>query len=195
MGKPGAFLTCGRKAHDLRHQIHTLAGGEKGVDSRVLADLSHEVDIYDSVVKSGNDALDTILTEKSLYCESRGITLGCIVDGASLNFMPAADLYSLFGNALENAIEAVERLDDPERRSVGLTVKRAGDMVSIHVENYFDGKVEFGSEGLPLSRKGDSLNHGYGVRSMRMIVEAAGGSLTTRATGDVFDLDVLLPVP
>ena len=141
------------------------------------------------------EVLDTILTEKSLYCEGHGITLGCIVDGASLSFMPAADLYSLFGNALENAIEAVERLDDPERRSVGLTVKRAGDMVSVHVENYFDGKVEFGSEGLPLSRKGDSLNHGYGVRSMRMIVEAAGGSFTTRATGDVFHLDVLLPVP
>ncbi|WP_321973671.1 ATP-binding protein [Paratractidigestivibacter sp.] len=184
-----------RKAHDLRHQIRTLANGAQGVDSRVLDDLSHEVDVYDSVVKSGNDALDTILTEKSLYCDGKSITLGCIVDGAALDFMPAADLYSLFGNALDNAIEAVERLDNPELRSIGLTVKRVGDMVSIHVENYFDGNVQFGSEGLPLSRKGDSLNHGYGVRSMRMIVETAGGSLVTRAVDDVFHLSVLLPVP
>ena len=153
------------------------------------------MDVYDSVVKSGNDALDTILTEKSLYCEKHGITLSCIADGAALDFVEPTDLYSFFGNALDNAIEAVERMADPERRSIGLVVRRTGDMVSIHVENYFDGNISFGGEGLPNTRKPDEANHGFGVRSMRMIAESLGGSLTCRTQEDVFHLDALLPIP
>ena len=183
------------KCHDLKHQIRALADGGAAVDGRVLDEISREVGVYDSVVKSGNDALDTILTEKSLYCEKHGITLSCIADGEALGFVEPADLYSFFGNALDNAIEAVERLGDPERRSIGLVVRRVGDMVSIHVENYFDGQVEFGSEGLPLTRKADGANHGFGTRSMRIIAESAGGSLTCGATGDIFHLDALIPVP
>lgn len=183
------------KCHDIKHQIRALAAGGAAVDGQVLADLSHEVDVYDSVVKSGNDALDTILTEKSLYCEKHGITLSCIADGTALDFVEPADLYSFFGNALDNAIEAVERLDGPECRCVSLIVKRAGDMASIHVENFFDGQVNFSAEGLPRTRKGDELNHGFGVRSMRMIVENLGGSLTCEAQGDIFHLNALIPLP
>ena len=183
------------KCHDLKHQIRSLAEGGAAVDGRVLDDISREVGVYDSIVKSGNDALDTILTEKSLYCEKHGITLSCIADGEALGFVEPIELYSFFGNALDNAIEAVERLGDPERRSIGLVVKRVGGMVSIHVENYFDGRVDFGSEGLPRTRKNDPASHGFGTRSMRMIVEGIGGSLTCRAVDDVFHLDVLVPVP
>ena len=183
------------KCHDLKHQIRALASGGASVDGRVLDEISREVGVYDSVVKSGNDALDTILTEKSLYCEKHGITLSCIADGRALDFVEPTDLYSFFGNALDNAIEAVERLDDPERRSIGLVVRRTGDMVSVHVENYFDGQVSFGGEGLPQTRKADEANHGFGVRSMRMIAEGLGGSLNCNASGDVFSLDALLPLP
>ena len=183
------------KCHDLKHQIRALASGGASVDGRVLDEISREVGVYDSVVKSGNDALDTILTEKSLYCEKHGITLSCIADGRALDFVGPTDLYSFFGNALDNAIEAVERLDDSERRSIGLVVRRTGDMVSVHVENYFDGQVSFGGEGLPLTRKGDEANHGFGTRSMRMIAEGLGGSLACKVQGDVFHLDALLPVP
>ena len=183
------------KCHDMRHQIRTFSQGGAAVDGRVLDDIAREVDVYDSVVKSGNDALDTILTEKSLVCQKRGITLSCIADGPALDFMAPADLYSLFGNALENAIEAVDALADPERRSISLIVRRAGDMVSIHVENYFGGDVRFGEDGLPLTSKGDRFNHGFGTRSMRLIVESYDGTLSARATDDIFHLNALIPLP
>ena len=183
------------KFHDIKHQIRKLSKDGAVVDGRVLADLSRGVDVYDSAVRTGNDALDTILTEKSLTCQRRGITLSCIADGEALDFVEPVELYSLFGNALDNAIEAVERLDDPERRSIGLVVRRTGDMVSIHVENYFDGNVRFDEDGLPVTRKGDQLNHGFGVRSMRMIVEGLGGSLSVGARDDIFHMDALIPLP
>lgn len=181
------------KAHDIRHQIRTLEGSAR-IDSDVLEDIAREIRIYDSAVKTGNDAIDTILTEKGLACEQEGITLSCIVDGAALSFMSAAELYALFGNALENAIEAAGKIDDPERRSISLIVRERAGMVSIHVENYFSGEVSFDC-GMPRSSKEDTLNHGIGTKSMRHIAERYGGTLTTRAKEGVYYLNILIPVP
>ena len=80
---------------------------------------------------------------------------------------------------LDNAIEAARRLDGAERKTISLVVSRRGDMAVIHEENYFDGEVRF-ENGLPVSTKGDPLNHGFGTRSMHQIVERYAGSMTMR---------------
>ena len=65
-----------RKCHDLKHQIAALRriSDRRGAGEESIQALEQSVMIYDSVVKTGNDILDTVLTEKSLLCESRGIT-------------------------------------------------------------------------------------------------------------------------
>lgn len=185
------------KCHDIRHQIRHLQDGTSNipVSKEVLASIAKEVDVYDSVVKSGNTALDTILTEKSLYCEKLGITLGCIADGSAVDFMKETDIYSFFGNALDNAIEAVQELNDPERRSISLDVRRRGDMTTIHVENYCRDGVRFDTNDMPITSKPDKANHGFGTRSMRQIVESYDGTLEYRASGDTFSVDALIPWP
>ena len=183
------------KCHDIKHQIRTLASGGAAVDARVLDDIEREVSVYDSAVKTGNEALDTILTEKGLLCERRGITLTCIADGSALAGMAPADLYALFGNALDNAIEAVSRLDDPARRSISLTVRAVVGVAAIHVENYCDDALVMGTDGLPETTKGDRANHGFGTRSMRQIAERYGGSFSAVAEGGAFKLDVMIPLP
>ena len=183
------------KCHDLRHQIRSLAAGEKTVDKDVLESVARDINVYDSKVRTGNDALDTILTEKSLLCESRHITLTCVADGAALDFMAPADLYALFGNALDNAIEAVEHLDDAARRSISLIVRRRAGTVTIHVENYYDPTASAKSfkGDVPASTKGDPLNHGFGTRSMKAIVERYGGTLAFSANGTTFCVDAVIP--
>ena len=182
------------KCHDIRHQIRHLADGGAAVDGAALDDIAREVDVYDSTVRTGNEALDTILTEKQLTCGRAGITLSCIADGAALDFMSAADIYSLFGNALDNAIEAVGMLDDPTRRSISLVVRKVAGVVSVHVENPFVGTVEL-RDGLPVTTKGDTTSHGFGVRSMRRTVERYGGALTTLAEDGRFHVNAIIPMP
>jgi signal transduction histidine kinase len=183
------------KCHNLRHQIRSLAAGEKVVDKAVLESVAQEINVYDSKVRTGNDALDTILTEKNLLCESRNVTLTCVADGAALGFMAPADLYALFGNALDNAIEAVERLGDATRKSISLIVRRRAGTATIHVENYYDPTASAtGFKGnMPTSTKGDPLNHGFGTRSMKAIVERYGGTLTFSANGSTFCVDAVIP--
>lgn len=181
------------KCHDLKHQIRHI-GESASVEPGVLKELEHTISIYDSNIQSGNTALNTILTEKQLLCGERGIKLTCLADGATLAFMRDEDIYSLFGNALDNAIEATLQLDDADRRVIGLKVKGAAPFVLVHVYNYF--KVAPKTvDGLLVTSKRDTSEHGYGVKSMREIVARYGGTLTFSTEGDVFNLNISLPVP
>ena len=164
------------RMHDIRHQLRDLEALDF-VGADALADLEGQLSVYDAAVKTGNVALDTVLTEKGLVCEREGISLGCVADGGALSFMAPADIYSLFGDAVDNAMEAVVKLDDPDKRVIDLTVRSTGCMVSAHVENYFRGDVRL-ANGLPLAPSRQDAR-GYGARHMRAVAERYGGSITT----------------
>lgn len=179
------------KMHDIRHRLHDLdALGFVGPDE--LRDLMESLNIYDSSYVTGNDALDTVLTEKGLVCEQHDIALGCVADGGALDFMEPADVYSLFGDAIDNAIEAVQKLRSIDHRVIDVTVKRVGGMVVAHVENYYESNPAIDRR----IRRGDkTVGRGYGMRHMRAIAERYGGSVTTSVEGDLFRLDAILPIP
>lgn len=178
------------KCHDLKHQIRTI-GEEKTLDPTVIAEMENAISIYDAMFKTGNGALDTVLTEKNLVCNKKGISLTCCVANKVLAFMADSDLYSLLGNALDNAIEAVSALE-PEKRTIDISIKQQGKMQTVNVRNYFDGKVEFDKD-LPKSTKGDAEYHGFGILSMKRTVERYGGTLTVNAADGIFTVNILFP--
>ena len=123
------------RVHEIRHEVlRTLSEADSPIDRDLLADVAHEVSIYDSTVRTGNDALDTILTEKSLLCGRQGITLTCIADGSALGLMSSADIYALFGTMLDHGIEVARGVDDPDGRSISLVVRRHAGAACIHME-------------------------------------------------------------
>lgn len=181
------------KCHDIKHQIHSLADSGRVADGRALEDLASEIAIYDSAVKTENPALDVILTEKGLVCSGEKITLAVIADGRALECLEPQEIYSLFGNALDNAIEAVRGIEEPERRLISLNVRRSGTMCVINVENSCDAAPAF-RDGVPVTTKADASSHGFGTRSMRGIVERHGGVLTFGCEDGIFHVDALLPM-
>ncbi|MGN0070980.1 MAG: hypothetical protein ACI361_03980, partial [Atopobiaceae bacterium] len=95
------------RMHGIRHRVfQTLADAGTEVGEDTAKALLHDVSLYDAVVHTGNEALDTVLSEKRLICQDRGITLSCIADGAALGFMAGEDLYALMGAVLDEAIAA-----------------------------------------------------------------------------------------
>ena len=100
---------------------------------------------------------------------------------------------TLFGNALDNAIEATQRLDDPQKRLIKLAVYSQDHFVVIRLENYFEGKLQHDSEGQLVTTKRDKRSHGYGLKSIRHIVGRLGGHVTSQVNNGWFDLRILLP--
>lgn len=179
------------KCHDLRHQIRLFRGAGR-IDESVLKEMEQAVDAYDTTVKTGNPALDVLLTEKSQICRSKQIGFTCMADGKGLAYMEPADLYALFGNALENAIEATEQLTDPAQKQIVLTVRPVEGFCSVHLQNYTKEPLRL-ENGLPVTSKQDRLNHGFGTRSMQLLVEKYGGELTFQQEADVVNIYMLLP--
>lgn len=178
------------KTHDLKKQLDLLGGRISGEEIDELRGL---VNIYDSSVRTGNEALDVLLANKSLVCEQRSIRFDRMIDGSLLSFMKSADIYSLFGNALDNAMEAVEQLSVDMDRYISMSVRRDKGMLLIHVENPYAGMVQFDGD-LPRTSKSDTRYHGFGIRSMKIIVERYDGVLSIDASHGVFSLDILLPL-
>ena len=183
-----------RKCHDLRHQIkalrHISSEDERNAYIRQVGDA---VLFFESAVKTGNQTLDLILMEKQLYCKEHGITLTCVCDGAELDWLEAADLYALFGNALENAIESV-REESPENRVISFRSGQRAGFLSLHFENYLGHDLTM-RDGMPLTTKDDQQYHGFGMLSIRHIVEKYGGTMSIRTDRNLFRLDILLPCP
>lgn len=180
-----------QKCHDLKHQIAGIRHMTESVDGKKsLKEIENAVMIYETTVVTGNSTLDSILTEKCLYCEKNDIRFSCIADAKKLSFMSDVDICTLFGNALDNAIESVMQVKERERRVIGMNVSVSGNMMSIHLDNSYDGIVEMRGD-FPVTSKKDKAFHGYGVKSMRAIVERYDGQMKIKPSEGIFNLDIL----
>jgi len=177
------------KCHDLKHQIRAISQS-KSLSEDAIKEIENVIKIYDCNVKTGNDVLDTILTEKSLICSSQNITMTCVVDGKAFSFMDELDLYTLFGNIFDNAIEAVMKLDK-EKRVISLTSNKSGNMMSVVVRNFCDAsKVIFDGE-LPVTTNENKEYHGFGMISVKRVIEKYGGNLSVFVKDGMFVLNML----
>lgn len=180
------------KCHDLKHQIRTLR--ETGqVDPAYLDDLERSVSIYNSAVHTGSETLDIVLTDKRLHCATHGIQFTCIAEGGRMAFMEAMDIFSLFGNILDNAIECELRIKDKKKRLIHLAVYAKMDFLVIRCGNYCEEVLEF-QDGIPVSTKGDGDYHGFGVKSIRRAAEKYGGTMTIHSQDGWFELNIVIPV-
>lgn len=178
------------KCHDLKKQIVLL--GDK-IEPEELASLKKAISIYDMSVRTGSDALDVLLTQKLLLCEQKGIQLDYMIDGGALSFMSASDIYSLFGNVIDNALEAIDKVTNEDWRYISLKVRREKGHVILHSENHYEGELHFDSE-LPSTTKENKMYHGFGMKSMKLIAEKYNGYLSIGTEGQLFVLNILLPL-
>ncbi len=179
------------KCHDLKHQIRSI-GSRSSISEDSVKEIENLISIYDSTVRTGNEVLDVILTEKKLHCTKKNIGLSCIVDGQRLKFMKDSDIYSLFGNLLDNAIEAVSALDDG-KRIIGLRVRAVGDLLSINAHNYYENKLTL-DNGIPETTKKDKQYHGFGLKSIKYVCDKYGGDLSINTQNNVFTVNILFPL-
>lgn len=182
------------KCHDLKHQIskHALQGG---LDKAVVAEIKDMISIYDATVKTGNEVLDIILTEKSLVCQNNRIKLTVMADCSEIGFISTGELYALFGNILDNAIEAASQVQNEENRCIDVNIRSAGGFISIMAENYYESELRLNDDGTPVTIKDDKDNHGFGLKSIELIVQKYNGNVSILTDDGIFRLDILLPIP
>lgn len=176
------------KFHDLKYHLSSLGNKMSDYDREELEKI---IIGYNLDVKSGNSALDVILTEKKMVCQRNNIELITIVDGKSIDYMQATEIYTLFGNAIDNSIEAVKKISSKDRHVINVNVKYSLGFSSITIENYYEGNIEIYND-LPKTSKGNNVFHGFGMKSIKMIVEKYNGYMNIDYNDNKFTLSIIM---
>lgn len=179
------------KCHDLKYRISKIPRIQNAEEQKeYIESIKSAVSIYDNIYQTGNNALDLVLTEKSLMCSEYHIKLSSMIDGTVLNFMKTTDVYALFGNLMDNAIESVLKEEDENKRIISIHISKKNQGYHIHIENYCNQTVVF-EDGLPITSKKDKTYHGFGVRSIKYIVEKYKGDMLMMVENQHFLVDIL----
>ncbi len=175
-----------RKCHELKVQIADLRRlNPDAAQTQDLHEAERAVQLYDANADTGNEVLDVVLTEKSMLCEAQHITLNCVADGSAVTFVEPGDLYALFSNALDQAIDAAARQMDEPRRMIDLLVcKRQGFTV-----------INIISPAVTEAPARAARQHNYELKVMRRIVQKYNGTMTTENQNVLSAVKIVLPPP
>ena len=103
------------------------------------------------------------------------------------------DISTLFGNGIDNAIEASDKLPE-DQRVIAVKAGRVNDFISILIENNCMEEQAADKNGKHRTTKADSFLHGFGIVNMENAAEKYGGTCTTRQKDGKFTLKILIPV-
>lgn len=178
------------KYHDLKHKLVAL---QDHLPQREIDSMRNIIETYDNVYHTDNEVLDIILNEKILHSRGKGITITCMGSGAELLFLDPMDVYSLFGNLLENAINEVEKLENLKQRIISLVIQQKENLVYIDVMNFCQETSLIFEDGLPKTTKHKETGfHGYGLKSVRAIAHKYNGNLSITQKNGIFTAQIYL---
>lgn len=184
-----------RKYHDIKQMLAVMRS-EVTQEKKLkwIDDMEREIREYEVWCKTGNPVLDVILSENYLRCVHEEIELSCVIDGAQLQDMEMEDICTIFGNALDNAIEHVSRIGEKERRLIHVRVFERQGFLNISFENVMEGELKM-EEGLPVTTKKEKEFHGYGMKSIRYAVNRYQGTMAIDHRDHWFHLKLIFPLP
>ena len=154
-------------------------------------DLKHQIEGLRQ--RTGNAVFDTILSAKLRKARQLDVRITCVADGALLNKLHVTDICTIFGNALDNALESVVMIPDPQKRLIHVSVSAQKNFIFINIANTL-GTDLIESEDSLLTTKEDKKNHGYGLKGIRYAVGKYGGHVTYKAEDGWFRLNILIPM-
>ena len=177
--------------HDMKNHLLVLESKQNTEETQQMAqELRNQIADYENYIHTGNEFLDIIIKDKAEKAREKHIDFSVAIDFKDIDFIEPLDISTLFGNGIDNAIEACEKLRE-EDRVILVKAGRVQNFVSILIENNC---VE---EALTKGRrttKADTLLHGFGLSNMQKAAEKYGGTCTTRREAGTFTVKILLPI-
>lgn len=100
------------------------------------------------------------------------------------------DLVIVLANCLDNAIEAVEKLEQPELRKIRVVMLRDEGGISILVENPVLEEIDIKEL---RTTKADKEKHGFGLKNIKSIVNKYEGNFQIEVEHQIFRVKIYLP--
>ena len=177
--------------HDMNFHLATLK--DIAADNQAATDYINNLlgDIGESEVYSntGNIAFDSIINFKLKTAKDDHIKVDLSLLIPPVLNIEIADIVTILGNLLDNALDAVAKVED---KTIRLDIAFSKGNLHIKLDNAFDGDVKYIDGRMVSLKAGDE--HGYGLQNIRKSVEKYDGHMDMSHVGNVFSVDILLYV-
>lgn len=176
--------------HDVDKHVTSIeklyACGENSDATEYVKEIKNMLKPLIPVKYTGNPILDILLTDKATISKEKGITFSVKMDNIKLDFLEAIDATTIFGNLIDNAIEAAEKVTGEKYISINISPYQ--EMILIKIEN--TSLPLKWKNGLPVSDKGKS--HGIGLLNVKRSIEKYDGDMTFHQQDNIVTVDLLL---
>ncbi|MDE6672444.1 MAG: GHKL domain-containing protein [Ruminococcus sp.] len=176
--------------HDMKNHLLVLEN-QSGTDyaKEIAKKLRMEISDYEDYIHTGSDILDVIIKEKSRMARENNIDFSVTVDFSGVYFIEPLDISTIFGNSIDNALEATGKLPE-EYRAVIIKAGIVHSFVMIVIENTCPDVPEEKSK----TTKDDKFLHGFGIGNIKKTVEKYNGEYTSDCKDRKYILKILIPV-
>lgn len=173
--------------HEFKHHINIINSLLLDSPNKKAIEYLKGIDLYSrysQVFHTGNNIIDTVLNVKNTEANQKHISLfaDINIDKVTVN---DADLCSVLSNLIDNAIEAVDKLE--QSKTIKLTINQKGNMLFIAIEN--PSSINPLENNFNSQKKG---NHGWGMKIINDIVNKYNGNITTNYDNEIFKIKIML---
>lgn len=183
--------------HDIKNLgLLVEAYREKGVDTKEADKYIEKIQAYGAVlaqdITTGNEIMDIFFKEKQKECLDENIELIFKADLSKWKFVNDVDLGTIFGNILDNAKEACEKIEDIEERKINFRAGTYENFLVIKCENPTVGINK--NKGRLLTTKADKENHGLGMICLRETLQNYQGEYSYKIEQGKFIISAFIPM-
>lgn len=183
-----------KEKHDLTNELmilkHNLENNESSAAMKNLNTIIHSYDETENISMCGNNIIDSIINFKYALAQEKNIKFKLKMFIPEELPFDQCDIGIVIGNAIDNAIEAVENSKNREIRIVMGVKKESFVMI---IENSYDGNLKGDAVGSLISTKKDDKNkHGYGIKSIKRVVDKYNGEMIIETNKGIFSLTITM---
>ena len=183
--------------HDMKFHLTSLKGyvADNKKANDYLASLLGDIGESEVYSDTGNIAFDSIINFKLKNAKDNNIKLDIrLLIPSALN-IEVADIVTIVGNLLDNALEAVAKVED---KTIKVDIEYNRESLFIQIDNTFDGVVIYGQE-----KDGEEKNiitqkegseHGHGLKNIQKSIEKYNGHVDITHEGNIFSAALILYV-
>ena len=179
--------------HDLKNHLTIIKGklheGDLISCKQYIEGMYPQIDDIGKLAHTGNTVVDYLINSK--FGQNSDIRVKISGNAEVIGDVPDIDIVSLIGNILDNALEAVCKIDDEGEKRIELYFLRKNNNRIILCKNTVDRPVLANNSQLVTTKKG--IGHGYGNRIIKSIAQKYGGFVEYSEQKEMFCIQVILP--
>ncbi len=180
--------------HDMKNHMYCMeqlrATGRYEELEAYIKELSEHLEQADITVHTGCEIADAIISERKRVAEEKGIRFTAEGNISNLE-MSALHICTIFSNILDNALEAVEKLEK-DKKWVNVCLKKNKNFFLISVSNPVEKEVKIDNNTVSTT-KNDREKHGFGMDNVKDAVSKYEGDVKLSQKDGVFYVEIMIP--